>query len=94
MTCTVEQAEAWLPYDAAPLFTLVAGRSLFDGAAYVSFGYNCGFHALELVLAGKATLINFVHDRHGNVQPGLVNRRALEQALIDGSTEPGPAPQA
>ena len=83
MTCTVDQAIAWLAYDAAPLFTLMAGKPLFASAAYVSFGYNCGYHALELVLAGKATLTNFTHDKHGNIQNGLVNRRALEQTLID-----------
>ena len=38
---------------------------------------------MELAMAGKASLANFVHDRHGHVQPGLVARRALEKQLID-----------
>lgn len=83
MTITFQQAEDFLWKDAAPLFTLVADKPVSAGAAYVSFGYNCGRHSLELVLAGQATLTNFNHDRHGNVLPGLVSRRALEQALIE-----------
>lgn len=83
MTCTPEQAAAWLAADALPLLVMVNSKPMFAAAAYISFGYNCGRHALELVLAGKATLSNFIHDRHGNVVTGLINRRALEQALID-----------
>lgn len=85
---TMEQAEFLLAKDAAPLFDLVQDKPPIAAAAYVSFGYNCGKHPLELVLAGQATLTNFVHDRHGNTLLGLVSRRGLEQALIDAATAP------
>lgn len=81
-TITMDQATTFLEEDAAPLLLLVQNKPLAAGAAYASFGYNCGYHTLELVLAGKAELSNFVHDRHGNVLPGLVARRGLEAALI------------
>ena len=86
MTITMEQAAEFLQQDAAPLLALVKDEPLIAAAAYVSFGYNCGRGALELVLEGKAQLTNFVHDRHGNELPGLVSRRALEQALITSVT--------
>ena len=93
-TCTPAQAAQWLASDAAPLLALVADEPLVSAAAHISFGYNLGRGALELVLAGKATLGHFVHDRHGNVLDGLVRRRAAEQALIDSfmpdSTSVGP----
>ncbi len=82
LTITAEQAEVLLRADAAPLFNLVSDEPFIAQAAYVSFGYNCGRHTLELVLEGKAKLENFVHDRHGNVLQGLVARRGLEAALI------------
>lgn len=85
---TMAEAAAFLESDAEPLLTLVGNKPLIAAGAFVSFGYNCGRHALELVLAGSATLTNFVHDRHGNLQPGLVNRRGLEQALIDSVAPP------
>lgn len=81
--CTREQAYEWLSSDSAALIRLTEGKPLHAAAAYVSFGFNCGYHALELVLASKSVLSNFVHDRHGNVLDGLVRRRAAEQALID-----------
>jgi lysozyme len=81
-TCTPEQAAAWYAVDAAPLLALVTNEPLVAAAAYVSFGYNCGRGALELVLAGKAELTHFVHDRHGNELQDLVRRRAAEAALI------------
>lgn len=87
---TMAAAAGLLESDAEPLFVLVADKPLIAAGAYVSFGYNCGRHALELVLVGTATLTNFVHDKHGNVQPGLVNRRGLEQALIDSADPAGP----
>jgi GH24 family phage-related lysozyme (muramidase) len=86
-TITAAQAAALMAQDAAPLFDLVKAEPLVAGAAYVSFGYNCGRHALELVLEGKATLTNFVHDAHGNVLGGLQRRRAAEWALIQ-ATQP------
>jgi lysozyme len=82
-TCTYEQAVEWLEEDAAPLLTLVKDEPMIAAAAYVSFGYNCGRSALELVLEGKIKLEAYgLHDRHGNVLPGLVARRNLEAALI------------
>lgn len=80
-TCTEEQASAWLAEDAAALFSIVP-ISPWRSAAYISFGYNAGRTSLELVLAGKAQLSSYIHDRHGNVLPGLVARRGLEAALI------------
>jgi lysozyme len=81
-TITMDQAAQQLATDALPLFTLVAAEPMIAAAAYVSFGYNTGRHTLELVLEGKAKLENYIHDRHGNVLPGLVARRGLEAALI------------
>lgn len=82
-TCTVEQATAWFRTDAAPLFALVKDLPLLAAAAYVDFGYNCGYHACELVLQGTAHLENFIHDHRGNVLDELVRRRTLEAALIE-----------
>lgn len=81
-TITIEKASELLAKDAAPLFKAIEGIPMVAAAAYVSFGYNCGLHTLELVLSGRATLKHYVHDRHGNVLPGLVARRELESALI------------
>ena len=84
MTCTAEQAAQWFAEDAAPLFAEVSGvLSVLEAAALVSFGYNCGLGALRKIMAGADTIDNPVHttDRHGNVQPGLVNRRRLESLL-------------
>jgi lysozyme len=76
-------AVALLEQDAAPLFALVAHLPVAHAAALVSFGYNCGRAKLELVLAGHDTISNPMHttDRRGMVQPGLVARRRLEEAL-------------
>ena len=84
MTCTHEEAAAWLAEDAAPLFAELEGRRALEVAAYVSFGYNCGAGALARVLTGKDTISNPVHttDRHGVVLGGLVKRRRLELAMI------------
>ena len=90
MTITTDQAAELFAKDAAPLFGLVTDEPLVAAAAYVSFGYNCGRSALELLLDGKIKIANptapdsiyGIHDRHGNILPGLVSRRALESALI------------
>jgi len=81
-TITMETAALLLELDAAPLLALVKAEPMIAAAAYVSFGYNCGYHTLQLVLEGQAKLENFIHDRHGNLLPGLVRRRNLEAALI------------
>lgn len=82
-TITADLASALFAEDAAPLFAKVAGLPILEGAALVSFGYNCGMGALQRVLDGQDTIANPAHttDRHGNVLPGLVNRRRLEELL-------------
>jgi lysozyme len=80
---TMAQAQAFFAEDQSPLLAKVAGvSSIADAAALVSFGFNCGMGALERVMAGQATLDQFVHDAHGNVLPGLVARRNLEETLM------------
>jgi lysozyme len=81
-TISMDTASALLQADAAPLLNLVEAEPLVAAAAYVSFGYDCGYHTLQTVLSGTTHLENYIHDRHGNVQPGLVTRRGLEAALI------------
>lgn len=49
---TMAQARAYFISDAAPLMALVAGRNIFEAAALVSFGYNCGAGSLRKYLAG------------------------------------------
>jgi GH24 family phage-related lysozyme (muramidase) len=87
-TCTHEQSVAWFASDQAPLLAMVAGKPLFAGAAYVSFGYNCGGTALGMVLTGMDTIANPKHttDRHGVLQNGLVSRRLLERLMIEAAT--------
>jgi lysozyme len=81
-TISMDTASALLQADAAPLLKLVEAEPLVAAAAYVSFGYNCGYHTLQTVLSGTTHLENYIHDRHGNVLPGLVTRRGLEASLI------------
>lgn len=85
--CTVEQAEQWLGVDSAPLLKLVHDLSLdaispVASAAWCSFGYDKGYHGLQLALEGKLDMLTVVHDRLGHVLPGLVARRKLEWSLI------------
>jgi lysozyme len=84
MTITLDQSRAFFLEDQAPLLRMVADKPPLAGAAYVSFGYNCGGTALALVLTGMDTIGNPRHttDRHGAIQPGLVSRRLLERLLI------------
>lgn len=74
-----------------PLYVQVIHTNLpiIAAAAYISFGYNCGLGALRKVLMGQDSISNpkYTHDMKGNVLPGLVNRRALEIALISGSQQ-------
>ncbi len=81
---TDAQAQAFFAEDQAPLLALVAGRPILEAAALVSFGFNCGMGALERVLAGQDTIGNPKHgtDRKGNLLPGLVARRRLEETMI------------
>jgi GH24 family phage-related lysozyme (muramidase) len=84
MTCTHDQAVAWFAEDQMRLLAMVEGLPALAGAAYASFGYNCGMSALHAVLAEQDTIANPRHttDRHGVVEPGLVSRRQLERLLI------------
>jgi lysozyme len=83
MVITQAEAQALFEKDQAPLLAKVgAAKGVADAAALVSFGFNCGIGALERVMAGQATLDQFVHDGHGNVLPGLVARRRLEETLM------------
>lgn len=85
LTCTYEQAMAWLQSDQAPLYALVAGFPTLKGGALASFGFNCGRGALANVVAGKDSIDNPRHatDRTGATVAGLVARRRLEQMLVD-----------
>lgn len=79
---TMAQAQAFFAEDQAQLFILVAGRPVLEAAALASFGFNCGASALKEVMAGHSLLTQFVHDVKGNVLPGLLTRRILEETLI------------
>ncbi len=84
MCISQQDAQLLFASDQAPLIKLVDGIPLLEAAALVSFGFNCGKHALELVLAGHDTIGNPKHttDRHGTVLAGLVSRRRLEECLV------------
>lgn len=82
MTITPEQAQEFFAQDQAPLLALLGDQPLLAGAAYCSFGFNCGEPALKRVLSGQGNLTDFVHDAAGNIEPGLVTRRNLEATLI------------
>jgi lysozyme len=87
-TITQAQADAFLAEDAAPLFATAARAlplmSVLEQAAYVSFGFNCGLGAMQLVIDGHDLISNpkYTADRRGVVLPGLVARRRLEETLI------------
>ncbi len=89
MVITAEQSAAFFAVDQAPLLVMVQGLPIPEAAALVSFGFNVGKLALANVILGKDTIGNPKHttDRHGNVLPGLVNRRRLEIELIALSQE-------
>jgi GH24 family phage-related lysozyme (muramidase) len=85
MTCTPDQVAEWFAEDSAPLFKLVEGLPVLKAAALVSFGFNCGIGSLGKVLAGTDTIGNpkYTHDMKGNTLSYLVQRRRLEQMLIE-----------
>lgn len=83
---TQQQADDALALDSGPLFSMVADKPMIAAAALVSFGYNCGQGALHRVLSGGSCITDFVHDAKGNVSPGLVARRTLENALVSAAT--------
>ena len=98
LTCLQAQADAWLVEDLAPAeqgvtrlvqVPLVQGQ--FDALA--SFAFNCGVAAFAAsTLLRKLNARDYrgaadefprwVHDAPGNVEPGLVRRRAQERALF------------
>ena len=81
LTITEQQAADLFAEDVAPLLAKVQDQKLIAAAALISFGYNCGMSKLEEVLAGQSFMSQFVHDRNGNVLPGLQRRRHLEETL-------------
>ncbi len=84
-TCTHEQAVAWFAVDQKPLLDMVRDKPPLVGAAYASFGFNCGRGALHAVLSGADTIDNPRHatDRSGKTVSGLVSRRRLEKLLVE-----------
>jgi lysozyme len=82
MRITQQRADEFFAADQAPLFALVKNRPLLEAAALISFGFNCGAGALRQYLAGQIRIEDKIHDRNGNVQPGLVARRRLEAMLV------------
>ena len=98
MTSTHEQNEAWLREDLAESESTVENDVTVDlnddqFAALVDFVYNVGagnFESSTLLkrinandfAAVPGELNKWTHDRAGNVEPGLVSRRAAEGELF------------
>jgi lysozyme len=103
MTCTEEQAEAWLLADMDVAAADVAQHATVpltdhEAAALIDFAFNCGaanLNASTLLreldagnYADVPTQLNrWVHDASGNVLNGLVNRRAAEGVCWNMSDE-------
>lgn len=87
MTITMHQAQEFLAQDQHSLWDAVAEVPDLEAVALVSFGYNCGLSKLIAVRDGHATMGQFIHDHAGNVLPGLVSRRRVEEALMAYSQE-------
>ena len=88
LTITPIQAQALFLKDQAHLINATIPYTSFPtskSAALISFGYNCGLSKMLAVIAGTDSILNPVHqtDRHGNVLPGLVSRRNLENSLYN-----------
>lgn len=87
LTITPIQAQALFIKDQAHLINAIppVTFSTSESAALISFGYNCGLSKMLAVIAGTDSILNPVHqtDRHGNVLPGLVSRRNLENSLYN-----------
>lgn len=83
---TQAQADTFLQADMVPLLALVEDKPTVPASALVSFGFNLGIRTLVQVLATNESLLPYCH-AGGKVLPGLVARRALEQALIDATEE-------
>lgn len=71
--------------DEEHLIVMVADKPPWGAAAYISFGYNCGYGALSAVLNGMGTILDPRHttDRRGHVLAGLVSRRKLEHLMVE-----------
>ena len=96
-TITQDQAVTYLKGDVAAASSVVQACSAIDltpnqFAALVSFQYNTGslvgspgmalINQHQFSPAWDAHLCLWVHDASGNVQAGLVRRRAAERALF------------
>jgi lysozyme len=101
MTCTQEQADEWLQEDLAgavsavnSLVTVPLTQGQFD--ALVDFTFNEGSgHLMNSTLLrllnagnyqGAAAQFKYWNLAGGEVEPGLVTRRAAEKALFTGAT--------
>ena len=90
LTITRDGAQMHYVLDSAPLLSVVEDYDCvpIEGAAWMSFGYNCGLKTLRMLLGFASAqerlshMVQYVHDRHGNIDPGLVSRRNLEAALV------------
>jgi len=84
MVITFDQAVELLAKDQGQVLAMLQGKPPLEAAALASFGYNCGRGALAKILAGTDSIDNprHQHDAKGNLLPGLVSRRHLEQTLI------------
>lgn len=82
---TITSGKSWDLFlkDTGPLLDMVKHLPPASGAAHASFGYNCGKHALENVLAGRDSISEPIHtqDAHGHVRDWLVKRRRIEALL-------------
>jgi len=83
-----DQAIKFFKADSEPLYELVQDRPIFEAAAYISFGYNVGKHALQSALANNTPefLLNFNHSG-GIVVDNLTRRREVECAMIQASRQ-------
>lgn len=78
-----DQVNSWFAQDQALLFTKVGQLPILEAVAWIDFGFNCGMAAMmACMIAGVDHIQYYVHDSKGNVQPGLVTRRAREYFLI------------
>lgn len=99
LTITLVQALAFAARDMAPLYQLVKDRPMLEGAALISFGYNCGEGALKRVLSGEIVvndeefwapesqtnhmLVVYGERSGGSLLEALQARRNLEASLIE-----------
>ena len=84
MIITTAESLAFWQADAEPLLAQIPDElTSWQGAAMVSFGYNCGAAAMRRVLLCPSHMVQYVHDHQGDILQGLVTRRALESALYE-----------